>query len=203
MLLLDSRSKIWVLLTCTVITCPVNLSLSERGRERELMNWFSCSFLSSLCSVCSQRPWELSSLCVHLSEERVLEAVASDVHLITLQSYLVCCSSFLTLFPSLLLSSFYPSQKFHLPLPSFPSDSYPAAGLSRPPPFSRVTTDNVSQAACEWQLSKMAVAAHTGVENPFSGWTGVCPRAHLSTKNQEQRLSVTAGPQSATWRTTW
>lgn len=70
------------------------------------------------------------------------------------------------------------------PFPSLPSESYPAAGLSRPPPLSGGTTDNVNHAVCDWQLSKMAVAAHRGMENPFSGSTRVGPRAHLSAENR-------------------
>lgn len=31
----------------------------------------------------------------------------------------------------------------------------------------RSTTDNVNHAACDWQVGKMAVAAHRGMENPF------------------------------------
>lgn len=49
----------------------------------------------------------------------------------------------------------------------------------------------------------MAVAAHRGMENPFSGSTRVGPRAHLSAEKQERRLSVTADPQSATRGTRW
>lgn len=49
----------------------------------------------------------------------------------------------------------------------------------------------------------MAVAAHRGMENPFSGSTRVGPRAHLSAAKQERRLSVTADPQSATRGTRW
>lgn len=149
-LLSDCGSKIWLLLLRAVITWPVNLSLSGRGEEGG-KNWFSCctSSLASLFLVRSQRPWKLSSLCVHLRKETTLVAPPSDVILITLHPYLVChgspsSSSFLTLCPHLRSSCFYPPQirlvlfllpSIHSlppssPSPSLVSDSdYPAADL--------------------------------------------------------------------------
>lgn len=61
----------------------------------------------------------------------------------------------------------------------------------------RSTTDKVSRAVCDWQLGKMALAAHRGMENPFSGCTKVSTWAHLSAQTQQHELSVPADLQSA------
>lgn len=195
MLLSDSRSKIWLPLLYAVITWLVNLSLSG-SREEGGVNWFSCctSSLAPLLLVRSQRPWKPSSLCVRLQKETVLVAPPSDVILITLHSYLTCHSS-----PSFSIS--YLPSPFFLPhfytfalclhllrrLPASLSSAIwllPSSSSEQTSTVKRSTTDNVNHAVCDWQLRKMAVAAHRGMENPFSGCTRVGPCAHLSAENR-------------------
>lgn len=197
MLLSDSRSKIWLPLLYAVITRLVNLSLSG-SREEGGVNWFSCctSSLAPLLLVQSQRPWKPSSLCVRLQKETVLVAPPSDVILITLHSYLTCHSSpFIFHFiPAFTLFLFFPhfypfALCLHLlcRLPaslSFAIWHLPSSSSDQTSTVKRSTTDKVNHAVCDWQLRKMAVAAHRGMENPFSGCTRVGPCAHLSAENR-------------------
>lgn len=122
-------SKIWSLLLRAVITGPVNLLRSERGEEEESIP--PLHFYPRL--VWSQKtPWKVPLSRVHLPGETVLAALPSDVLLITLHSWL---QFYILAVPG-----------FNLHRNLLPSGSYPAAGLSRPPPFQReAAADNVSR----------------------------------------------------------
>lgn len=191
-----------VIVNCHNLSCKSLPEWERRGRRRELI--LSLYFIFCLSSLGVQpKAWEAFFI-IMCPSTRGDTASGPTIWCNFNYSALILghISSFS--FPAFRRHAFNLHINPQPPHPSrLPSHSYPAAGLSRPWSLSRGTTDNVNHAACDWQLSKMAVAAHRGTENPFSGCTGVCPRTHLSAEKQEQRLSVTADLQSATRGTTW
>lgn len=123
----------------------------------------------------------------------------SDVILTALRSNLASRDtplfswSFSTAFPSFSLHFFFDKIDFPLILStstnlyiffSYPNPHYPpflpSSSSGQTSTAKHRTTDNVSHAVCDWQLGKMAVAAHREMENPFSGCTTVSTCVHLS-----------------------
>lgn len=125
-----TAGKIWLLLVRAVITGPVNLLRSERGEGGESIR----RFILSASGLEPKSPWMLPASRVHLLGETVLAALPSDVLLIIPHSCLPLCIPVLTL------------PGFNLHRHPLLSGSYPAAGLSGPPPcWQGPTTDNVSR----------------------------------------------------------
>lgn len=210
MLLSDCRSKIWLSLLCAVITWPVNLSLSGRwkwrGGRRELI--LLLYFIFSL-SVLGAKPKALETIFImwpstgkdYVSGPSIWcnfnysarhSAASFFFFIIHLISPLFPCLPSSCFNLHRLNFSFFFSTIYSLP-PSSPSPPFltlfspptlPSSTSEQTSTVKRGTTDNVSHAVCDWQLSKMAVAAHRGMENPFSGCTRVGPCAHLSAENR-------------------
>lgn len=141
--------------------------------EEERIDAVVLLHLYPLCSWCTARGLEKPrSLRVHPQEDILTMLLSSPLFFFIFTPPFVSATIFL------------PFHDLLSPSPSLAVVLLPGGSVKQTSAVQRATTDNVNHAACDWQLGEMAVAAHRGMKNPFSGCTRVGLCTHLSAENR-------------------